>query len=76
MIRAVITDGSGQWLLPVLTGFTLDTGLWDGCGSFQVEFPWDLSGCSALEQAQELADQGVKELILVAQETTLYGMDL
>lgn len=29
-----------------------------------------------LEQAQELADQGVRELILVAQETTLYGTDL
>lgn len=29
-----------------------------------------------LEEAQELADQGVKELILVAQETTLYGQDL
>lgn len=29
-----------------------------------------------LEQAQELADQGVKELILVAQETTVYGVDL
>ncbi len=29
-----------------------------------------------LTQAQELADQGVKELILVAQETTLYGVDL
>ncbi len=28
------------------------------------------------EEAQELADQGVKELILVAQETTLYGIDL
>lgn len=27
-------------------------------------------------EAKELADQGVKELILVAQETTLYGMDL
>lgn len=27
-------------------------------------------------EAQELADKGVKELILVAQETTLYGMDL
>lgn len=27
-------------------------------------------------QAEELAEQGVKELILVAQETTLYGMDL
>lgn len=27
-------------------------------------------------EARELADQGVKELILVAQETTLYGMDL
>lgn len=27
-------------------------------------------------QAKELADQGVKELILVAQETTLYGVDL
>ena len=29
-----------------------------------------------LKQAQELAEQGVKELILVAQETTLYGNDL
>lgn len=29
-----------------------------------------------LRQAQELAEQGVKELILVAQETTLYGKDL
>ena len=29
-----------------------------------------------LEEAKELAEQGVKELILVAQETTLYGMDL
>ncbi len=29
-----------------------------------------------LGEAQELADQGVKELILVAQETTLYGVDL
>lgn len=29
-----------------------------------------------LEEAQELAEQGVKELILVAQETTLYGVDL
>lgn len=29
-----------------------------------------------LKQARELADQGVKELILVAQETTLYGVDL
>lgn len=29
-----------------------------------------------LEEAKELADQGVKELILVAQETTLYGADL
>ena len=27
-------------------------------------------------QAKELAEQGVKELILVAQETTLYGVDL
>lgn len=27
-------------------------------------------------EAKELADKGVKELILVAQETTLYGMDL
>lgn len=27
-------------------------------------------------QAKELADQGVKELILVAQETTVYGQDL
>ncbi len=29
-----------------------------------------------IAQAQELADQGVKELILVAQETTVYGVDL
>ncbi len=29
-----------------------------------------------LEQARELAAQGVRELILVAQETTLYGVDL
>ena len=29
-----------------------------------------------LNEAQMLADQGVKELILVAQETTLYGKDL
>ena len=29
-----------------------------------------------LKQAGELAEQGVKELILVAQETTLYGTDL
>lgn len=29
-----------------------------------------------LRQAEELAEQGVKELILVAQETTLYGKDL
>lgn len=29
-----------------------------------------------LKEARELADQGVKELILVAQETTLYGKDL
>lgn len=27
-------------------------------------------------EAQELAEQGVKELIMVAQETTLYGVDL
>ena len=31
---------------------------------------------SLLREARELADQGVKELILVAQETTLYGTDL
>lgn len=29
-----------------------------------------------LKEAQYLADKGVKELILVAQETTLYGVDL
>ena len=29
-----------------------------------------------LAEAKELADQGVKELILVAQETTVYGKDL
>ena len=31
---------------------------------------------SAVSQAQELAEQGVKELILVAQDVTRYGMDL
>ena len=31
---------------------------------------------SLLSQARRLAEGGVKELILVAQETTLYGMDL
>lgn len=31
---------------------------------------------SLLREAQELSDQGVKELILVAQETTVYGQDL
>nr|WP_294524545.1 30S ribosomal protein S12 methylthiotransferase RimO [uncultured Blautia sp.] len=29
-----------------------------------------------LKQAQDMAEQGVKELILVAQETTVYGKDL
>lgn len=29
-----------------------------------------------VKEAQELAEQGVKELILVAQETTVYGIDL
>ncbi len=29
-----------------------------------------------LKEAEELAEQGVKELILVAQETTVYGVDL
>jgi len=29
-----------------------------------------------VEQAKQLAEKGVKELILVAQETTLYGVDL
>jgi ribosomal protein S12 methylthiotransferase len=29
-----------------------------------------------LQEAKDLAEQGVKELILVAQETTLYGVDL
>lgn len=31
---------------------------------------------SLIKEAEELAEKGVKELILVAQETTLYGMDL
>lgn len=31
---------------------------------------------SLVEEAKQLAEGGVKELILVAQETTLYGMDL
>lgn len=29
-----------------------------------------------LKEAEELAEQGVKEIILVAQETTMYGMDI
>ncbi len=29
-----------------------------------------------IKEAEELADKGVKELILVAQETTLYGVDI
>ena len=29
-----------------------------------------------LKEAKELAESGVKELILVAQETTMYGVDL
>ena len=29
-----------------------------------------------IQEAQELADKGVKELILVAQETTVYGIDI
>ena len=35
-------------------------------------FPMD----RLVKEAEELAEQGVKELILVAQETTLYGTDL
>ena len=31
---------------------------------------------SLVQEAQELADKGIKELILVAQETTVYGKDL
>ena len=31
---------------------------------------------SALDEAQKLADQGVQELILIAQDTTAYGRDL
>ena len=31
---------------------------------------------SLIKEAKELADKGVRELILVAQETTLYGVDL
>ena len=31
---------------------------------------------SLIQEARELADKGVKELILVAQETTVYGQDL
>lgn len=31
---------------------------------------------SLLKEAEQLAEEGVKELILVAQETTLYGVDL
>lgn len=31
---------------------------------------------SLVQEAERLADQGIRELILVAQETTLYGVDL
>ena len=41
-------------------------------GALTAAYPW--RNCSA--EARELAEQGVKELILVAQETTLYGVDL
>ena len=29
-----------------------------------------------IDEAKKLAEQGVKELILVAQETTMYGKDI
>ena len=29
-----------------------------------------------IEEAEKLAEKGIRELILVAQETTLYGVDL
>ena len=29
-----------------------------------------------IEEAKDLANRGVKELILVAQETTMYGKDI
>ena len=35
-----------------------------------------LSAGFSMAEAQQLAEDGVKELILVAQETTLYGLDL
>ena len=41
------------------------------CGNFR-SVPME----RLLKEAQDLAEQGVKELILVAQETTLYGKDL
>lgn len=43
------------------------------------ENTWKFQKCShgtTDQRRKELAEQGVKELILVAQETTLYGKDL
>ncbi len=39
-------------------------------------FPKRSDGASCKRSREDLAEQGVKELILVAQETTLYGKDL
>ena len=52
----------------ILFYFT-DQQRWDTCGCFGQ--PLDIT-----PRLDELAGQGVKELILVAQETTLYGKDL
>ena len=43
----------------------------EGCDSYR-SVPME----RLIEEAKQLASQGVKELILVAQETTLYGIDL
>ena len=56
----------------------------DGCVNFctyciipRIRGPYRSIPMEALlEEASRLASQGVKELILVAQETTLYGLDL
>ena len=42
------------------------------CAVITAVFPME----DLLAEARSLADGGVKELILVAQETTLYGVDL
>ena len=51
---------------------TVPTVLFQNCAVIIEAFPME----RLVKEAEELAEQGVKELILVAQETTLYGTDL